>query len=113
MPSGSTRPCAASRLPTGPRGGGGASTAAATSRFRPSRKRVPNSSRVPEFQAVVDRYVEANELDGLPRPESSFRVLDVARKKGSGTAGLGLDRSFVLVQGWSADPGCPTLHISR
>lgn len=76
-----------------------------TARFRPSKKYVPQSSRVPEFQKVVDRYVTANTLGDIPRPESFFRVLDVARKKGSGTASLGLDRFLVLVEGWDPDPG--------
>ncbi|MGQ0718976.1 MAG: DUF2252 domain-containing protein [Pseudonocardiales bacterium] len=75
-----------------------------TARFRPSTKLVPHSSRVAEFQKVVDRYVKANTLGDIPRPKSFFRVLDVARKKGSGTASLGLDRFFVLVEGWDLDP---------
>lgn len=75
-----------------------------TGRFTPSRKRVPHSSHVVEFQAVVDGYVEANDLGDIPRPESFFRVLDVARKKGSGTGSLGLDRFWVLLEGWGPDP---------
>lgn len=86
----------------------------ATTRFRPSKKRVPNSSRVPEFQDVVDRYVKANEMDGLLRRESFFRVLDVARKKGSGTASLGLDRFWVLIEGRSPEPdGCVVLEMKQ
>ncbi len=76
----------------------------ATSRFRPSRKRVPHSSRIPDFQKVVDRYAKANDLGDVPRPKSFFRVLDVARKKGSGTQSLGLDRFWVLLEGWDPDP---------
>lgn len=76
-----------------------------TGRFRPTRKRVPHTSHVEEFQEVVDRYVETNDLGGVARPPSFFRVLDVARKKGSGTGSLGLDRYWVLLEGWDADPG--------
>ncbi|GAA3223669.1 DUF2252 domain-containing protein [Pseudonocardia petroleophila] len=76
-----------------------------TGRFRPSRKRVPHSSHVAGFQKVVDRYVKDNDLGGVARPKSFFRVLDVARKKGSGTGSLGLDRYWVLLQGWDAEPG--------
>ncbi|MDN5918107.1 MAG: DUF2252 domain-containing protein [Pseudonocardia sp.] len=75
-----------------------------TSTFRPSRKRVPESSQVVQFQDVVDRYVTENDLGGPARPESFFRVLDVARKKGSGTGSLGLDRYWVLLEGWDVDP---------
>lgn len=75
-----------------------------TSRFRPSRKRVPHSSHVAAFQKVVDRYIKDNDLGDVPRPKSFFRVLDVARRKGSGTASLGLDRFWVLVEGWDPDP---------
>jgi uncharacterized protein (DUF2252 family) len=86
----------------------------ATGRFRPSRKRVPHSSHIAEFQEVVDRYVAANELGGPPRPESFFRVLDVARKKGSGTGSLGLDRYWALLDGWDTDPGsCVVLEFKR
>lgn len=75
-----------------------------TGRFKPSRKRVPDSSNVAMFQKVVDRYVKDNDLGGVARPESFFRVLDVARKKGSGTGSLGLDRYWVLLEGWDPDP---------
>lgn len=58
-----------------------------------------------KFQKIVDRYVKDNDLGGIPRPTSFFRVLDVARKKGSGTGSLGLDRFWVLLEGWDPDPG--------
>jgi hypothetical protein len=76
-----------------------------TGTFRPSRNRVPASSQVSQFQKVVDRYVKDNDLGAVVRPKSFFRVLDVARKKGSGTGSLGLDRYWVLLQGWDPDPG--------
>ena len=75
----------------------------ASGRFRPSRKRVAHSSHVAEFQAVVDRYVADNDLGTVPRPDDFFQVLDVARKKGSGTGSMGLDRYWLLLQGWGAD----------
>ncbi|MDN5929575.1 MAG: DUF2252 domain-containing protein [Pseudonocardia sp.] len=85
-----------------------------TGRFRPSRKRVPHSSHVGEFQKVVDRYVKANDLGGVKRPKSFFRVLDVARKKGSGTGSLGLDRYWALLEGWDADPRtCVVLEFKK
>lgn len=85
-----------------------------TGQFRPSRKRVPHSSHVGEFQKIVDRYVKANDLGGVPRPKSFFRVLDVARKKGSGTGSLGLDRYWVLVEGWDDDPNsCVVLEFKK
>ncbi len=72
----------------------------ATGRFKPSRKRVAHSSHVQEFQAVIDGYVEDNDLGSVPRPDDFFTVLDVARKKGSGTGSMGLDRYWLLLQGW-------------
>jgi uncharacterized protein (DUF2252 family) len=69
-------------------------------RFRPSRKRVAHSSHIDEFQAVIDGYVAENDLGTVPRPDDFFRVVDVARKKGSGTGSMGLDRYWVLLQGW-------------
>ncbi|MDN5859815.1 MAG: DUF2252 domain-containing protein [Pseudonocardia sp.] len=85
-----------------------------TGGFRPSRKRVPHSSHVAEFQKVVNRYVKENDLGEVTRPKSFFRVLDVARKKGSGTGSLGLDRYWVLLEGWDADPNtCVVLEFKR
>jgi len=75
-----------------------------TSRFRSSRKRVAHSSHVEEFQAAVDRYVTDNDLGSVPRPDDFFQVLDVARKKKSGTGSMGLDRFWVLVRGWGREP---------
>lgn len=75
-----------------------------TSRFRSSRKRVAHSSHVEQFQQAVDRYVTDNDLGAVQRPDDFFQVLDVARKKKSGTGSMGLDRYWVLVQGWSPEP---------
>ncbi|WP_336921617.1 DUF2252 domain-containing protein [Aquipuribacter sp. SD81] len=85
-----------------------------TSSFRPSRKRVPHSSHVDEFQDVVDRYVADNDLGTVPRPDDFFTVLDVARKKGSGTGSLGLDRYWILLQGWGEEPDrCVVLELKQ
>lgn len=67
-------------------------------RFRPTDEVVPISSRVDDFQAIVDRYVEDNEVEVGVRLDG-FRVKDVAEKHGSGTASLGLTRYFVLLAG--------------
>ncbi|MFC5381123.1 DUF2252 domain-containing protein [Aquipuribacter nitratireducens] len=84
------------------------------SQFTPSRKRVPHTSHVEEFQAVIDRYVADNDLGTVPRPDDFFRVRDVARKKGSGTGSLGLDRYWVLLQGWGEGPErCVVLELKQ
>ncbi len=56
------------------------------------------SDRVAEFQEYVALYREQSEI--LPdRPDSFFRVKDVARKKASGTASFGQMRYLVLLEG--------------
>lgn len=75
-----------------------------TSSFRSGKKRVAHSSHTEEFQQVVDRYVAGCDLGSVPRPDDFFTVLDVARKKGSGTGSMGLDRYWVLLQGWGPEP---------
>ena len=70
--------------------------------FRPTDEIVPLSSHVERFQETIDAYREANELGEATRL-TSFRVKDVSLKKGSGTASLGLDRYFVLVDGPTDD----------
>ena len=68
------------------------------SEFVPTDEIVPQSSRVPEFQKAIDRYCKQNNLEVAGRL-TDFRVKDVALKKGSGTASLGLERFFVLIDG--------------
>lgn len=66
--------------------------------FRATDEIVPISGRVAEFGEIVDRYVKENDL-GENLRAGHFHVKDVATKKKSGTASLGLDRYFVLVEG--------------
>lgn len=70
--------------------------------FRPGEEIVPLSSRVEEFQQAVDEYRKGNDLGAAARL-TNFRVKDVALKKGSGTASLGLDRYFILAEGSTDD----------
>jgi len=55
----------------------------------------PISARVPDFQSAVDAYVRRQ---GERKPQH-FEVKDVARKTGSGTASVGLERYYVLIEG--------------
>jgi len=70
--------------------------------FRTDDELVPVSSRRPEFQDVVDRYVRENDV-AVPARANGMRVKDVAERKGAGTASLGLTRYFVLIEGPRAD----------
>jgi len=70
--------------------------------FLPTKKVIPHSSEVERFQQVIDRYVETSDIDTHGRA-GHFRVKDVALKKGSGTASLGLDRWFILIDGGTQD----------
>ncbi len=83
-------------------------------RFMPSEKIVPVSSRIDEFQGVIDTYRKTNTIGGAARPKDFFIVRDVAIKKGSGTASLGLDRYFVLLEGWGdGDDRCVVLEMKQ
>ena len=70
-------------------------------RFRPTDEIVPQSKRIPEFQQAVDAYREQHDIQ-VPTGEQ-FEVKDVAIKKDSGTASLGLDRYYVLIDGPTDD----------
>jgi uncharacterized protein (DUF2252 family) len=74
-------------------------------RFRSTDEIVPHSKHVKAFQKVIDRYVKENGIDPYGNRKGYFTVCDVAIKKGSGTASLGLDRFWVLVEG--PDPDDP------
>lgn len=71
-------------------------------RFAPSKKIVPVTSRLEEFQELVDRYVRENAIEVPPRADG-MRVKDVAVRKGQGTASLGLARYYLLVGGDAPD----------
>ena len=70
--------------------------------FRADDELVPISSRREEFQGLVDRFVEENDVD-VPARAGEMRVKDVAERKGAGTASLGLARYYVLIEGPNAD----------
>jgi uncharacterized protein (DUF2252 family) len=70
--------------------------------FLPSDEIVPRSKLVSEFQQVIDQYCETNEIDTKGRA-GHFKVKDVALKEASGTASLGLDRYYVLIDGPTGD----------
>jgi uncharacterized protein (DUF2252 family) len=71
-------------------------------RFRASERLVPVSSRRDEFQALVDDYVRDCGIE-VPERAAAMRVKDVAERKGQGTASLGLDRYYLLIEGPDAD----------
>lgn len=73
------------------------------SQFRPTDEIVPHASHVQEFQKIIDRYRKRNNVPEEGRA-GHFKVKDVAVKKDSGTASLGLDRFFVLIDGPTDDP---------
>ncbi|TYP88936.1 DUF2252 domain-containing protein [Blastococcus xanthinilyticus] len=70
--------------------------------FRTNDEVVPVSSRRAEFQDVVERFVEGNQVP-VPERAGRMRVKDVAERKSAGTASLGLPRFFVLIEGPRAD----------
>jgi uncharacterized protein (DUF2252 family) len=71
-------------------------------KFLATRELVPFTGKVDKFQKAIDKYKKSNDiLEGLPG--GHFRVKDVAVKKGSGTASLGLDRYLVLIDAESDD----------
>ena len=71
-------------------------------RFIASEELVPLTSRVAEFQSLVDTYRKRN-VPKAPVRAGDFKVKDVAEKKGSGTASLGLPRYYVLLEGPTSD----------
>ncbi|WP_110666749.1 DUF2252 domain-containing protein [Salinicola halophilus] len=92
--------------------------------FRPTKKLVPISSRREAFQRLTDRLVEENAIEvphralgaaatmgkksapGKKKAQSgkpAMRVKDVAIRLGQGTASLGLDRYYVLIEGPEGD----------
>lgn len=70
--------------------------------FRPTRKLVPITSRRDEFQKLTDRLVKENDIR-IPARAGNMRVKDVAIRLGQGTASLGLDRYYVLIEGPEQD----------
>lgn len=70
--------------------------------FRSDDELVPVSARREEFQAAIDRLITENGIDPPPRA-GRMRVKDVAIRRGQGTASLGLDRYYTLIEGPRAD----------
>ncbi len=70
--------------------------------FRDDDELIPVSSRVDEFQQLVDRWVADNDID-VPKRAGEMKVKDVAVRRGQGTASLGLSRFYVLIEGERAD----------
>jgi uncharacterized protein (DUF2252 family) len=70
--------------------------------FVPTDEVIPRSGDVDRFQGIIEHYVETSGIDTGGRA-GHFRVKDVALKTGSGTASLGLDRWFILIDGGSED----------
>lgn len=70
--------------------------------FRSNDELVPLPTRREEFQSIMDRLVLDN---GIEPPERAGELLvkDVAARRGQGTASLGLDRYYVLIEGLRAD----------
>jgi uncharacterized protein (DUF2252 family) len=66
--------------------------------FRADDELVPISSRREEFQEIVDRLVVENDLE-VPDRAASMKVKDVAVRRHQGTASLGLERFYVLIEG--------------
>ena len=60
---------------------------------------VPVTKYIKKFQQAINRYVKQNNIDVPQNHKGYFKVKDVAVKKGSGTASLGLDRYYVLLNG--------------
>ncbi|MHB0776021.1 DUF2252 domain-containing protein [Halomonas sp. WWR20] len=75
--------------------------------FRPTQKLVPVSSRRDEFQTITDRLIRENGIEvpdrARGRGENGMRVKDVAIRLGQGTASLGLNRYYVLIEGPERD----------
>lgn len=64
--------------------------------FRATEEIVPYGNHTEKFQQAMDRYRSSSEMGNQDRG-GHFKIKDVAIKKGSGTASLGLDRYFVLI----------------
>jgi uncharacterized protein (DUF2252 family) len=75
----------------------------AKGRFLSTDEVVPHSKHRSKFQEIIDRYRTSAQVSEEAHG-GHFQVKDVAVKTGSGTASLGLERYFVLVDGETSDP---------
>lgn len=71
--------------------------------FRADDELVPITRRRDEFQALLDQLVKDNGIALPERVGETFRVKDVAIRRGQGTASLGLPRYYLLIEGVNAD----------
>ncbi|MBR2514281.1 MAG: DUF2252 domain-containing protein [Halomonas sp.] len=70
--------------------------------FRSTEELVPISSHCDKFQKITDQLVKKNAIE-VPERANGMRVKDVAIRRGQGTASLGLDRYYVLIEGPERD----------
>ena len=70
--------------------------------FRNDDELIPVTSRRDDFQDVFDRLLSENDIT-LPTRAGEGKVKDVAIRRGAGTASLGLDRYYLLIEGPAAD----------
>jgi uncharacterized protein (DUF2252 family) len=83
-----------------------------TRRFIPSASIRPVSKRVAEFQAAIDGYKTT--IADARYAKGSWKVLDVAIKPDSGTASLGTERYYVLIEGARpAEKGLLVLEVKQ
>lgn len=66
--------------------------------FRANEELVPLPSRRDEFQDVLHRLIDENDIDP-PDRAGELKLKDVAMRRGQGTASLGLPRYYLLVEG--------------
>ncbi|MCH4813813.1 DUF2252 domain-containing protein [Vreelandella neptunia] len=70
--------------------------------FRSTEELVPITSERDKFQKITNRLVKKNAIE-VPERANGMRVKDVAIRRGQGTASLGLDRYYVLIEGPEGD----------
>ncbi len=70
--------------------------------FRSKEDLIPVTGRRDTFQQALERLVETNGIEP-PERAGELHVKDVAIRRGAGTASLGLDRYYLLVEGPGRD----------
>lgn len=70
--------------------------------FRADDQHVPVTHRIPEFEEALARYQRENDIT-VPARAGQLRIKDVCERKGQGTASLGLDRYYLMIEGPLAD----------
>jgi len=75
-------------------------------KFKPKDNLIPlDDSEIPEFQASIDAYLYHGvaALAKYPNDGNFYKVMAVARKLGSGTGSIGLNRFYILIKGRYAE----------